>query len=129
MISIVKPLAALGLAGALALPAVNSSQADPVDAAAAGFAAGAAIAGAAAIGAATNPYYYEQGYAYDPYYGSGYAYAPGYADPGTVYVDPGSAYAAAPGVYRARRYSPAEHGSDTNYIGPWTERQLEGRDY
>jgi hypothetical protein len=123
---IVKPAAAVGLAGALALAAISPSQARPLGWAAAGIglAAGAAIAGAAAANAATYPYGYEPGYAYDPYYGS-YAYAPGYAGPGTVYAAPGYGY----GYGYAPSYSRARHGYDTTYIGPWKERQLEGKDY
>jgi hypothetical protein len=98
----VKPALVLGFAGALALSAVTSADAQRRSWRAGpgiglGVAAGAFIAGAAI--ASSNSYYgpgyYDPGYAYGP----GYAYAPsyGYAD-----VD---AYAYAPGPAYESRYT------------------------
>jgi hypothetical protein len=83
-------VAALALAGALAVTAVTPSLAlDRWGAAGLGFAAGAVV-GAAAVNA--NAGYYGPGYAYEPY---GYASAP----------SAGYAYAAAPGYYYAPSYT------------------------
>jgi hypothetical protein len=128
--TMLKPAIVLGLAGALTLGAMTSSQARvrPWVAAGIGLAAGAALASAAAA----NAYYYGPGYSYHPVYPV-YGYGP-YYPASTVYVDPGySAYASAPAyaapAIAAPRYRRAYHGYDTNYIGPLRERQLEGRDY
>jgi hypothetical protein len=118
MNGIIKPVAALGLAGALALAATASSEARPRGwgwgAAGVGLAAGALIGAAAAN--ANAAYYYGPDYAYDPYY----AAAPVYVAPGYTYGYDSYGY--------APTYSRYQHGYDTNYIGPWRERQLEGRD-
>ena len=45
---------------------------------------------------------------------------PDYVVPGEVYAAPGAAY--------APRYGRYNHGYDTNYVGPWKERQLQGSD-
>jgi len=107
-----------GVVGTIALAGMSASQADPVNWAAAGvgFAAGAAVGAAAASTAYYNdPYYAEARYVPRAYSVPQYNYAP-------------DAYAYAP-RYPGYQYSPAEHGYDSNYIGPWKERQLEGRDY
>lgn len=74
----VKPIALLGLAGAVTVGAF-ASQAEARNgrwaAGAAGFAVGAAVGAAAANSSYYNSGYYGGGYAYQP----GYAYAPGYA--------------------------------------------------
>lgn len=113
---LVKPAIVLGIAGALALGSVTTSQARvrPWVAGAAGFAAGAAIGAAAAN--AYDGYYYHNGYGY---YDDSYAYA--YDRPATAYTgDP--AYAG----YGAYGYSP---GYGYRYGQSWQERRLEGRDY
>ena len=116
----------LGMAGAMALGSMTASEARGGRNAAArgvGFVAGAAIGAAAAN--ANAGYYYGSAYGYDSYayapgYSSGYdsyAYQPAYAAP--VYTPP-SYYG--PVTTITRPYS----GYDTNYIGPWRERQLQG---
>ena len=116
----------LGMAGAMALGSMTASQARwrAGPAAAAGFVAGAAIGAAAAN--ANAGYYYGSGYGYDSYayepaysgYDS-YAYQPTYAEP--VYT--------APSYYGpVTTYGSSYPGYDTNYIGPWQERRLQGRD-
>jgi hypothetical protein len=111
---LLKPAMIAGVVGALALSSVTASQARvrPWVAGAAGFAAGAAIGSAAA----SNGYYYNNGYGYND---DSYAYA--YDRPATAYTgDP--AYAG----YNAYGYAPG-YGYRT---GPyWQERRLEGRDY
>ena len=117
----------LGMAGAMALGSMTASQARwrAGPAAAAGFVAGAAI-GAAAANARAG-YYYGSGYGYDSYayepaysgYDS-YAYQPTYAEP--VYTPP--SYYGPVTTYGSSYYS----GYDNNYIGPWHERRLQGRD-
>lgn len=119
----------LGMAGAMALGSMTASQARwRAGPAVAGFVAGAAI-GAAAANANAN-YYYGSGYGYDSYaYAPGYdsyAYAPGYV-------------AVAPAYTAPSYYGPVnEYGSynsnygysyDSNNVGPWRGRVLEGRDY
>lgn len=109
----IKPALVLGFAGALALSAVTSADAQRRNwrgpGIGLGVAAGAFIAGAAI--ASSNSYYgqgyYEPGYAYGP----GYAYAPsyGYADVDAYAYAPGPVYVApAPGWgqrdYRCRDY-------------------------
>jgi hypothetical protein len=101
----VKPIALMGLAGALAIGAM-APQAEARNgrwaAGAAGFAAGALIGGAVASANANNYYggYYEPGYAYAPGYAyDSYAYEPGYAG----YADDTYAYA------------PAYQGNQTYY--------------
>jgi hypothetical protein len=134
MKTMIKPALVLGLAGALALGSMTTSEARSRGwvAAGVGLAAGAAIAGAAVANSAYYGPYGYGAYAYDPGYGyNAYAYSPGYA----YGYD---AYAAAP-VYTAPtysypysdnyRYSPNYGGYNSNYIGPLRERTLLGRDY
>jgi len=104
MHAIVKPAIVLGIAAALALGSMTPSQARvrPKPAAGVGLATGAAVASAPAA----NAYRY------------GYDYGPGY-----------EAYGYAPPAAPTDRYDQPVHGYDTNYVGPWRERQLEGRDY
>src|SRR5712692_7822616 len=110
---IVKPLAVGGMAAALSLAALTPSQArDGWAWGAAGFATGLAV-GAAAANA--NAYYYHRPY----------GYAPGYVYDSYAY-DNSYAYVPAAPVYRPRGYY--YRGYDTNYIGPWRERQLQGLD-
>ena len=113
----------LGLAGAMAIGSMTASEArgGRNAALAGGFIAGAAI-GAAAANA--NAGYYSGAYGYDSY-----AYAPGTA-PATP-----TSYAYAAPVYTppsyygpVTTYQSTYPGYDTNYIGPWRERQLQGRD-
>ncbi|MEA3025980.1 MAG: hypothetical protein QOF91_1265 [Alphaproteobacteria bacterium] len=101
----------LGMAGAMALGSMTASQARwrAGPAAAAGFVAGAAI-GAAAANASAG-YYYGSGYGYDSY-----AYEPAYSGYDSYGYGPVTTY--------GRYYS----GYDTNYVGPWQERRLQGRD-
>jgi hypothetical protein len=105
-----KTASVLGVAGALALSSMTASDARgrgaAVAAGAAGFVAGAAIGSAAA--ASTYPGYYGPAYGYDSY-----AYAPEYVPPS--YYGPVGGY----------RYG---YTYDSNYTGPWHERQLQGRD-
>ena len=112
---IVKPLAVGGMAAALSFAALTPSQArDGWAWGAAGFATGLAVGAAAAN---SNAYYYDRPYAYAPGYAyDSYAYAPGYDS---------YAYVPAAPVYQSRRYY---RGYDTNYVGPWRERQLQGLD-
>ena len=136
MKTMIKPAVVLGLAGALALGSMTTSEARSRAwvGAGIGLAAGAAIAGAAVANSAYyGPYGYGYGaYGYDPGYGyNSYAYSPGY---GYGY----DAYAAAP-VYSAPtyaypysdnyRYSPNYGGYNSNYTGPLRERTLQGREY
>jgi hypothetical protein len=118
MINVVKPLAVLGVAGAMALAAASPSEARSgrnaaaIGAGVAGFAIGAA-AGAAA--ASSDRYYYGgPGYAYAPgyrYYDGGYAYAPRYygGDPSSYY-DPMYAY---PRSYRQNGPAREDHLTGT----------------
>jgi len=114
----------LGLAGAMAIGPMTASEArgGRNAAFAGGIIAGAAI-GAAAANA--NAGYYSGAYGYDSYayapgYYDSYAYEPAYAAP--VYTPP-SYYGP------VTTYQSPYPGYDTNYIGPWRERQLQGRDY
>jgi hypothetical protein len=104
----------LGMAGAMALGSMTASEARwrAGPAAAAGFVAGAAVGAAAAN--ANAGYYYGSGY-------DSYAYEPAYAAP--VYTPP--SYYGPVNTYGSSYYS----GYDTNYIGPWHERRLQGHDY
>jgi hypothetical protein len=115
---IMKPAIVLGLAGALALGTMTSSEARNRAwiGAGAGFVAGAIVGGAVAN--ANRGYYYsDPAYAYEPYYAPAPVYAaPVYADP--VYSDPGYAYAPGP-VYVGPRYY-----NNNN----WRERQMRGQD-
>ena len=123
MQAIVKPAIVLGIAAALALGSMTPSQARvrPWVAAGVGLAAGAALASAANANAYHNGY--GPGYYYGPGY-AGYAYSPYYeSSPGY------GAYAYAPPSAPETRFQQPYHGPDTNYIGSWRERQLEGRDY
>lgn len=113
----------LGLAGAMAIGSITTSEARGGRNAAllGGFIAGAAV-GAAAANA--NAGYYSGGYGYDSYayapgYSAGYAYEPAYAEP--VYAPP-SYYGP------VTTYQSPYRGYDTNYIGPWHERRLQGLD-
>ena len=116
----------LGLAGAMAIGSMKASEArgGRNAALAGGFIAGAAISAAAAN---ANAGYYSGAYGYDSY-----AYAPGYSSSYDSYAyEP--AYAAP--VYTPPSYygpvtthQSTDPGYDTNYIGPWRERQLQGRD-
>jgi len=110
----------LGIAGAIAIGSITASDARvrPGVAAAAGFAVGAATCAEAAN--ANAGYYYGSGYGYDSY-----AYAPGYAAP--VYAEPvytPPSYYGPVAPYSSRYYS----GYDTNHVGPWQERRLQGLD-
>ena len=109
MKAILKPAIVLGFAGALALGSMTPTEAAERGglAAEAGRTAGAAIAGAAADANAQD-------------------YGPGYNGPVNVY-DPNNE--PAPNSYSQDewRYSRSQHGYDTNYIGPWQERRLQGR--
>jgi hypothetical protein len=117
----------VGVAGAMAIASMTASEArgGRNAALAGGFIAGAAI-GAAAANA--NSGYYSGGYGYDSYayapgYSAGYdsyAYEPAYAAP--AYTPP--SYYGPVTTYQ----SPYSSGYDTNYIGPWHERRLQGRD-
>jgi hypothetical protein len=112
----------LGMAGAVALGSMTASEARggrnaaAIAGGVAGFAAGAAIGSAAA----NSGYYYGSGYGYDSY-----AYDPGYTSYGYYADGPATAYTGDPA------YSPGyrSYGYDSNYIGPWRDRQLRGRDY
>jgi len=79
---VLKTVAAIGVAGTLALAVSTPSQArnGRIAAAGAGFAAGAVV-GAAAASSAYGPGYYGPGYASNGY--DAYAYAPGYRADGT----------------------------------------------
>jgi hypothetical protein len=86
----IKPVAAIGLVGALALTVATESQARSrwIGPAAAGFAAGAIVGGAIAGSRHYDGYYYDS-YAYAPGYGyDAYGYAPGYAYETRTYVRP-----------------------------------------
>jgi hypothetical protein len=111
MKAIAKPALALGIAAALALASIAPSQARvrPRHAPAIGLAAGAAIASAAAA----NAYGYGPEFSYGPGYDA-YAYSPYGAGAATPYPD--------------TRYEQPYHGYDSNYVGPWRERQLQGLD-
>ena len=100
MHTLMKPVMVLGLAGAMALGAMTSSEARvrPWVAGAAGFAVGTAIGAAVA----NNAYYGPRAYAYD--------YAPGYGD-----------YAYEP-AYGYSGYS----GHATTNRPRWEERRLDG---
>jgi hypothetical protein len=104
----VKPLAIAGVAGAMALGAMTSSEARPRGWAAAGvgFAAGALV-GAAAASAANS--HYHGGY----YYDGGYAYAPA----------PGGVYYSAP-AYDGYAYEPAPTYRYHNRSRDFRERQF-----
>ncbi len=109
----VKPLAIAGVAGAMALGAMTSSEARPRGWAAAGvgFAAGALV-GAAAANAANSHYhgsYYHGGY----YHDGGYAYAPA----------PGGVYYSAP-AYDGYAYEPAPTYRYENRSRDFRERQF-----
>ncbi len=118
----------LGLAGAMALGSMTASDARgrgaAVAAGAAGFAVGAAIGSAAA---ANNGYYGGAGY-------DAYGYDPGYVAAEPAYVSPSYPAYVSPSYYGPvgggatydSHYSRYNHGYDTNYIGPWRERKLEG---
>ncbi len=117
MSKFVKYIAAVALAGALALAAATPSEARKGRNAAliGGLAAGALIG--AAVANANNGYYYgpgyyEPGYAYEPAYVPGYAYEPAYV-PGYAY-EPAYAPTYAP-VYRGSRYY--RGSSDSNCGG------------
>ena len=118
----------LGLAGAMAIGSMTASEArgGRNAALAGGFIAGAAISAAAAN---ANAGYYSGAYGYDSY---AYAPAPGYSSSYDSYAyEP--AYAAPvytpPSYYGpVTSYQSTDPGYDTNYIGPWRERQLQGRD-
>jgi hypothetical protein len=134
MKTLMKPALVIGVAGAMALGAMTSSEAGGRHwGAGAGLAAGA-IAGAAIVGAAASNAYYggPYGYGYDGYgYAPGYAYAPGYsyaADygyaPGYAYRYGGPAYgygydsyAYAPG-YRSYGYGAPAYGYDSYAYAP-----------
>jgi hypothetical protein len=112
----------LGLAGAMAIGSMTACEARGGRNAAlvGGLIAGAAI-GAAAANANAGAYGYDS-YAYAPGYSVGYdsyAYEPAYAAP--VYTPP-SYYGP------VTTYQSPYRGYDTNYIGPWHERRLQGRD-
>src|SRR5437764_6976083 len=116
----------LGMAGAMALGSMTASEARwrAGPAAAAGFVAGAAI-GAAATNSYYGPgygYYGYDSYAYEPAYSGydSYAYEPAYVAPAPVYTPP--SYYGPVGGY-------AYSGYNTNYVGPWSERRLQGRDW
>jgi hypothetical protein len=99
----------LGLAGAMAIGSMTASEAR----------------GGRNAAFATNAGYYSGAYGYDSYgyaprYYDSYAYEPAYAAP--VYTPP--SYYGPVTTYQSRY-----PGDDTNYIGPWRERQLQGRDY
>lgn len=103
----VKPIALLGLAGAVTVGAL-ATQAEARNGrwggAAAGFAAGAIIGGAAA--AAANSNYYNSGY-----YDRGYAYAPGYAyEPAYDSYAYEPTYVAPAPAYRYRDYGYRDYG-------------------
>ena len=102
----------IGLAGAMALGSIATSQAR-VRPWVAGAAVGAAAANANA--AYYGPGYYDEpAYAYtgDPAYAYSYGYAPGYAAPAYGYYPYDSSY-----------------GYNTNTTSPQHERVLQGRDY
>jgi hypothetical protein len=110
MKAFVKPAIVLGIASAMALGSMTTSEARvrPWVAGAAGFAVGTAIGAAAANSAYYGPRYYRPGYA-------AYGYAPGY-----------DSYGHAP-AYNSYSYgSNYEYGfSDTNRPN-WEERRLKG---
>jgi hypothetical protein len=111
----------LGLAGAMALGSMTASEARgghnaaAIGAGVAGFAVGAAVGSAAA----NNGYYGNPGYGYDSY-----AYEPGYAEP--AYTSPSYYGPVGGGATYDSNYSAYSHGYDSNYVGPWRERKLEG---
>jgi len=116
----------LGLAGAMAIGSVTASEArSGRNAAIVGGLIAGAVIGAAAANA--NAGYYSGAYGYDSYaYSPGYsvgydsyAYQPAYAAP--VYTPP--SYYGPVTTYHSPYF-----GYDTNYVGPWRERQLLGRD-
>jgi hypothetical protein len=128
----------IGVAGAMAIGSMTASEArgGRNAALAGGFIAGAAIGAAAAT---ANAGYYSGGYGYD-----NYAYAPGYSYGYDSYAAPAyssgyDSYAYEP-AYAAPAYTPPSYygpvttyrapysGYDSNYIGPWHERRLQGRD-
>ena len=117
----------LGVAGTMAIGSITASDARPRywAAGAAGFAVGAAV-GAAAANASAGYYYGTPGYdsyAYSPSYAyeQSYAYEPAYAAP--VYTAP--SYYGPVVTYDSSIYP----GYNTNYVGPWSERRIQGRDW
>ena len=121
----------LGVAGAMALGSMTTSEARSGRNAAAiaggviGFAAGAAIGSAAANAGYYGGYGYDS-YAYAPAYSAydSYAYAPTYVE--QTYVAP-----VAPAYTPPSYYGPVTTygGFNTNYTGPWQERRLQGREW
>ena len=88
--------------------------------------AGAAIGAAAAN--ANAGYYYGSGYGYDSY-----AYAPGLCSSYDSYATsrpmPRRSTRRRATTARSPRINYGYPGYNTNYIGPWRERKLQGRDY
>jgi len=127
MMKFAKPLAVLGMVGAVAIAAATPSEARSGRNAAiigAGV-AGLAIGAAAGAAAASGPYYGSYGYYGGPaYYDSGYAYAPAYGYDSYAYAPRRSYYGGDPSGYYAPTYSNIPRAYRPN--GPAREDHLTG---
>ncbi len=116
MKTLVKSVAALSLAGALALAVATPSQAAPRGAWVGGAIVAGAIVGAAVANAQANAYYGPGPYGYQAY--DSYGYAPGYEPYAPAYVP-------------APVYGPTYYNGYSGYYGnsqyPSRQNTLEGR--
>ncbi len=127
MINLTKPLAVLGVAGAIAIAAVTPSEARSgrnaaaIGAGVAGFAVGAAVGAAAA----NRGYYGEPAYGYygEPAPAYGYYSEPAYVDT-YAYAPRRQYYGGDPSLYYAPTYPTGAWGYENPH-----ERQLRGTDY